>query len=336
MSDHFEYRKRYRSLFWPVVLIGAGAIWLLANLEIIPVRNLWLLIRLWPVLIILAGLDVLFARRLAVVGALLGLMVIAGVVYVIWQGEDLGVQPEPQVKRESISLGLGDIETADFNLDLSVQEASVHPLTDSDLLIAGEIGHYGNLDFTTSGVENAVINLRQTGSFDWYNWFLPEIKGEDLFWDIGLSTEVPFDLDVDASTGKAELDLSGVQLEDFKYDASTGASTIILPASSEGYETRLDASTGSLHVFLPAESNLTVILDGSTGQVTFDVPEGAAIQIEVRNGGTGDLRLPAWIERVQGMGERDEGVYESAGFAEAEYQLVIVIDDISTGSIVFE
>jgi hypothetical protein len=328
MSDQFNNRRRYRSLFWPVVLIGAGAIWLMANLGIIPDRNLWLLIRLWPVLIILAGLDVLFA--------LLGLLVLAGVVYILWQGDDLGLQAEPQVKTETVSLGLGEIETADFNLDLSVQEAFIHPLTDSDLLIFGEIGHFGDLDFTTSGVEDAVINLRQTGSLNWNNWFLPEIQGEDLTWDIGLSTAVPFDLDVDASTGKAELDLSGVQLEDFRYDASTGASTIILPASAEGYETRLDASTGSLHVFLPAESNLTVVLDGSTGRVTFDVPEGAAIQIEVRNGGTGSLRLPDWIERVQGMGERDEGVYESAGFADAEYQLVIVIDDISTGNIVFE
>ncbi|MDY6873333.1 MAG: DUF5668 domain-containing protein [Chloroflexota bacterium] len=336
MSDQFKYQKRYRSLFWPVVLIGAGAIWLMANLEIIPVRNLWLLFRLWPVLIILAGLDVLFAHRLAVVGALLGLLLLAGVVYVLWQGEDLGLQPEPQVEMETISLGLGEVETADFNLDLSVQEASIHPLTNSDLLIFGEIGHFGTLDFNTSGVEDAVINLRQTGSLNRYNWFLPEIRGEDLTWDIGLSTAVPFDLDVDASTGKAELDLSGVQLDDFEYDASTGASTIILPASSEGYETRLDASTGSLHVFLPAESNLTVILDGSTGRVTFDVPEGAAIQIEVRSGGTGSLQLPAWIDRVQGMGEPDEGLYESAGFDEAEYQLVIVIDDISTGKIVFE
>jgi hypothetical protein len=319
-----------------VVLIGAGAIWLLANLEIIPVRNLWLLIRLWPVLLILAGLDVLFARRLAVLGALLGLLVLAGVVYVLWQGDDLGVQPEPQVKTETVSVGIGEIQTAEFNLDLSVQEAFIHPLTDSDLLILGEIGHFGDLVFNTSGVEDAVINLRQTGSLTWYNWFLPEVQTEDLTWDIGLSTEVPFELDVDASTGKSELDLSGVQLDDFEFDASTGASTIVLPASTEGYETRLEASTGSMRVILPAESNLTVILDGSTGRVTFEVPEGAAIQIEVRSGGTGSLQLPSWIERVQGLGDRDEGVYESAGFDDAEYQLVIVIDDISTGNIVFE
>lgn len=336
MSEQNSYQRRYHSLFWPVVLIGAGTIWLLANLEIIPARNLWLLVELWPVLIILAGLDVLFARRLAFVGALLGLLLLAGVVYILWQGETLGVQTDPQVKTETVSVDLGEVTAAEFNLDLSLQEAFIHPLTDSNMLLLGEIGHFGDLAFNVSGVEEAVINLRQTGPLTWYNWFLPEVQTEDLTWDIGLSTEVPFDLDVDASTGKAELDLSGVQLDDFEFDASTGASTIILPASTEGYETRLDASTGSMHVFLPAESNLTVILDGSTGQVTFDVPEGAAIQVEVRSGGTGNLQLPARIVRVQGLADKDEGLYQSEGFDDAEFQLVIVIDDISTGNIVFE
>lgn len=336
MAEQNTFRRRYHSLFWPVVMIGVGAIWLLANLEIIPVQNLWLLVQLWPVLIILAGLDVLFARRLAVIGALLGLLVIAGVVYILWRGDELGVQPEPQVKTETVSVGLGEISAAEFNLDLSVQEALIHSLSDSDMLIWGEIGHFGELDFNVSGVENAIIHLRQTGPLTWYNWFLPEVQSSDLIWDIGLSTEVPFDLDVDASTGKAELDLSGVQLDDFEFDASTGASTIILPASAEGYETRLEASTGSMHVVLPAESNLTVILDGSTGRVTFDVPEGAALQIEVRSGGTGNLQLPSWIEKIEGLADRDEGLYQTEGFDGAVFQLVVVIDSISTGNIVFK
>ena len=52
---------RYRSLFWPVVLIGVGVIWLLANLNVIPAGGLWILARFWPLLLVWIGLDILLA-----------------------------------------------------------------------------------------------------------------------------------------------------------------------------------------------------------------------------------------------------------------------------------
>jgi len=76
----------YRSFFWPVLMLGAGVVWLLINMNIISTENLRILYDLWPILIILAGLDVLFARRLAFIGALLALLLIAGVVYILIYG----------------------------------------------------------------------------------------------------------------------------------------------------------------------------------------------------------------------------------------------------------
>ncbi|HCU57272.1 MAG TPA: hypothetical protein DF984_03440, partial [Anaerolineaceae bacterium] len=89
--------KQYyaHSLFWPIMLIGAGAIWLLYNLNIIPDENLWMLVRLWPVLIILAGINILFARRLAIVGAILGLLVMAGAAYILLYGDELDFVSSP-------------------------------------------------------------------------------------------------------------------------------------------------------------------------------------------------------------------------------------------------
>ncbi len=336
MSENRTYRRHYRSFFWPIVFLGAGVIWLLTNMGIIPSENLWVLIRLWPVLVIIAGLDILFARRFAVIGALLGLLAIAGVVYILLNGSNLGIETAPQPKTETFSAELNGTESASIDLSLSVQESNVHSLSDSGDLILAKIGHIGEIEFSVTGTTAKVVKLRQLGIEGWYNWFLPSIRGEELTWDIGLSPEVPLDLFVDASTGHSELDLSGLELDEFAFDASTGASTIILPASTEGYETRLEASTGAMTVVLPADSNLTVHLDGSTGKITFDVPDGAAVKIEVRDGGTGNLELPDTITKVEGLPDRDEGVYQTAGFDSAEFQLLIVIDDISTGNIAFE
>lgn len=336
MSEHHSHVKHYRSFFWPIVMIGTGVIWLLHNLNMIPTENLWILLRLWPVLIIMAGLDILFARRFALIGALLGLLLIAGVVYVLLLGETLNFVASPVPQTETFSVEVGKATAADLNLELALQETYLHGLSDSNDLFLAKIAHIAAIDFDVSGETTQEISLRQVGSESWYNWFLPQANGEALLWDIGLNPDVPFDIYVDGSTAQSELDLSGVKVSDLEYDGGTGASTIILPASKEGYETRIESGTGAVHVALPEESNLTVWLDSGTGQVVFEAPEDAAVQIEVRSGGTGNLQTPAWITKVSGEAGRDEGFYQSEGFEEAEYQLMIIVEDIGTGNIIIK
>jgi len=334
MSHNQKIRNPYRSFFWPVILLGAGVIWLLSNLKLIPTENLWILLRLWPVLLIMVGLDVLFARRLPLIGALLGLLVIAGVVYILLNGSALGLEREIEPRTESFTVEVGDTTSVDLDLNLSVQETTVNVLQNSTNLLEAEIGHIGEIEFSVLGTDDKHIDLAQVGVESWFSWILPEVEGEELVWDIGLSPEVPFDLNVDASTGSAELDLEGMQLERFRYDASTGSSTIILPAAADGYDTHIECSTGSMEIVFPAESNLTVRLDGSTGRILLDVPEGAPVKVQVIDGGTGSLQLPANMVKVSGREGKDEGVYQTPGFESAAYQLVIIIEDISTGSIV--
>lgn len=334
MSTNIYIKNHHRSFFWPIVMLGVGVIWLLANLEIIPSENLWGLIRLWPALLILAGIDILFSRRLAILGALLGLLLIAAVVAFLLFGDSFGISTAPEIKIETFSVERGEAQSANVNLDLSTQESQIQSLSDSNDLFSAEIGHIGEMAFQVTGGTEKNISLSQTGLESWNDLFLPSLQGEELTWNIGLSPDIPLDLTVDASTGQTEMDLSGLNLEALDYEASTGATTIILPASAEGYEAKLEASTGSMLVVLPAESNLTLRLDGSTGAVTFDAPEGAAIRIEVRSGGTGDLKLPGWITKVGGLADRDEGAYETEGFDRAEYQILILVDDIGTGNIV--
>ena len=43
---------RYRSMFWPVILIGVGVIWLLSNLGLLPAASIAWLLNLWPLILI--------------------------------------------------------------------------------------------------------------------------------------------------------------------------------------------------------------------------------------------------------------------------------------------
>lgn len=335
MSNQYNH-NRVRSLFWPIMLIGAGAIWLLFNLNMIPTENLWILIRLWPILIILTGLNILFTRRLAAIGAILGLLVMAGAAYILMFGDELDFVDSPEPVVEQFSVEMGNTTTANLNLDLSLHEANIHSLSDNNSLFLAEIGHIGDIDFDVSGEEEKTISLRQLGWEFGYQWLQSKLEGEEMVWDIGLSPGIPFDLTVDGSVSGTEMDLSELTLSDFMYDGSTGSATIILPESREGYETRIDGSTGAISVVLPENSNLTIRVDGSTGQIVFDVPDDAAVKVEVLSGGTGNLNSPTRLIKTSGETDRDEGVYQTNGFEEAQYQITIIVEDIGTGNIVIK
>jgi hypothetical protein len=70
-------RRRHFSIFWPVLLISVGVFLFLNNINVIQGSGWDLVLRLWPLLLIVGGLDGLF-RREGLVGAvvLIGLGVV--------------------------------------------------------------------------------------------------------------------------------------------------------------------------------------------------------------------------------------------------------------------
>ncbi len=336
MPGKNHYHQSYRSFFWPVILLGTGVIWLLSNLNIIPSENLWILLRLWPVLFIVAGLDVLFARRLPGIGALLALLVIGGVVYILLFGADLDIEGKPELHTQSFVVDVGNTTLANVELNLSTHETIIQSLTNSSRLIDAQVTHFGEIDFTVTGAEHKWIRLTHRSVLSFFPWFLPEVRDAHLSWNIGFSPEVPLNLVIDTSTGISAIDLSGLNINRFELDGGTGASQVVLGASDTGYEAYITAGTGSLEIIFPEQSSIKVYLKGSTGRIQLQMPEGAAVQIEVLRGGTGDLILPAWITRVSGQQGRDEGVYQSTGFDDAVQQIIVVVENIRTGNIFVE
>jgi hypothetical protein len=80
---------RPRSLFFPMLLIGAGVLWLLVNLGYIPSTNLWALAHIWPILLIGAGLGLILRQYWAEAGIVVSTLIVLGAV--------LGVVYAPQV-----------------------------------------------------------------------------------------------------------------------------------------------------------------------------------------------------------------------------------------------
>jgi hypothetical protein len=78
-------------IFWPLVLVAGGVLWLLANFGVIAGENFFVLFRLWPVLLIAAGLDLLFGRRWPLVSALIAVVTVGLAVVAVVFAPQLGL-----------------------------------------------------------------------------------------------------------------------------------------------------------------------------------------------------------------------------------------------------
>ncbi len=77
--------------FWPVVFIGAGAIWLLVAMKVLPSEQALALLNLWPILLIVAGIDLMVGRRYPVVNLALGLLTVAALFFFAFAGPAFGL-----------------------------------------------------------------------------------------------------------------------------------------------------------------------------------------------------------------------------------------------------
>src|SRR5438093_6888550 len=78
-----RYTYRYRSFFWPALLILAGVVALLVNTGQIPVGRLAQIIDLWPLILVVIGLELIVRRTVHgvagdVAAALIVLLAIGG------------------------------------------------------------------------------------------------------------------------------------------------------------------------------------------------------------------------------------------------------------------
>jgi hypothetical protein len=352
-----RHSYRYRSLFWPLILIAAGVIWLLYSLGVISGSNLAILELVWPVFVIGIGVDLLVGHRSPAAGAIVGVVTIAIVVVLMAVGPGLGWGGTTELKTETFSTPVGEATQAQVEIGLSGNASSIHALpsataTDRPLIYA-TVTHRGTIEFTAKGTTDKKVTL--TSASDW-QWWQHLGGGGETPWDVGLDGNLPLTVVVRASSGSSTLDLSGLQLRALEMHASSGDSQISLPAavpqSAFRPDIQLDSSSGRMDVQAPdaAAFGMSVQMSsgdtrvslgndasgdisfrGSSGSFSLTVRSSQALRVEVKNISSGSVALPDTLTRVSGEGKK--GVWQTAGYDSAAYRVALVIESMSSGSV---
>lgn len=290
---------RRPSLLGPIILIGLGILFLLGNLGM-NTWNIWeALIRLWPVLLIAGGLEVIVGRRNAWAAWLIALLTVALLVAGVFllSGRAAGTI----LAADTITQPLGTAERATVDIGFGAGALTLSSLDDETNLVSANLqrrsGEEIRQDFRMAG-DTAIFTLRSENRTPWLSQ-----SGRGPTWDIRLNQSVPTDLKIATGAGQSTLDLRQVQLTHLAVSTGAGQTLITLPERGV-----LDAkvSTGA-------------------GQAIITIPSGMAARIHV-SAGIGS-------KEVRGNYQRDGDRYVSPNYADATNRVDLEVSG-GVGSIV--
>ncbi|MEJ2759155.1 MAG: DUF4097 family beta strand repeat-containing protein [Anaerolineales bacterium] len=348
MNNH----RNIPNLFWPVIFIGVGSLLFLSNLGMVEPLDFNILWRLWPVFLVVIGVDMLFGRRTrwlaALLTAALGLAVVA---FLYFSPVIMDQLPAPEMVTESFIEPLEDADSADITLDFDRGNLTVDVLDASHNLFEADVTHNEESTFRTSGSGSRSIRLEldEIGVPQFSDLFNQDAQ---VTADVGVASDIPLSLKVNIGSGNAKLYLQDLTLEKLEVDGGSGRIEVSLPtgdypvklgsgsggitiSSAEGASLDMKAEVGSGKIMLTLAEDTAgeVELDSGSGDVTVVIPEGAAVRLDGSTG-SGSVRLPDEFERFSGGEEFSgaQGVWQTPGFEEAVQQILIKFD-IGSGSL---
>ena len=235
-----------RGVFWPLLLIALGVLFLMGNFGLISGVSWRAILSLWPLLLVLIGLDIAFARRWP-------LPTLAAEILVIVAGLALAAT--------SSTVGFFGFPTGGGNgvADVSAPRGGA---TAMSVTVNGGAGHYrvsgGATDLVDAHSANPDLRLRTSGPAARPDLRVDQVGPEGLFRnagqvdiDVHLASDVPTSFTMNSGAGEFDVDLSDVRVTDVRMN--TGASTLrlVLPKPSGDVAVRIDAGASNLVVTVP-------------------------------------------------------------------------------------
>lgn len=282
-----------RGLFWPLLLITVGLVFLLANYGLIGPVSALSVLSLWPLILVLVGIDIAIGRRwpLAALGADV-LVLAAGLALVASQPVTSPFAPFVFVRgngtpgTNTVNVPRSDAKTLTFHLSGGAGTFNVS-------------GGATDLVQATSDQDN--LSLRTTRSGDRLDARVDQSDSGFRFSstsathvNVQLASDVPTSFDMNAGAGEFIVDLHDVKVTD----------------------ARMNVGAASLRIVLPKP----------TGDVAITVTAGASsVVIEIPDGVEARVNTTGAIVSVRSENPRVSGT-ETAGYASAKDRVTLRVN----------
>lgn len=271
---------KYRNIFWGVILILVGVLFILQNLHVIDFEwvRLW---RLWPVILVLWGVSILPANNWIKSGLLV--IVLAGSVYFMldqtidWRVDrnynkgydyefdyDNDYDDHVGVVNQDFNIPFEDsVSMAYLNFDAAAGSFYIDDTTNNLLAFTkkGGVGKYTYAVKRSEDKANIYIE-REDDDLHFNN------KSKSGKIKLALNSEPVWDVNVDIGAAKLDFDLSPFKVKNLDLDCGAASFEIKLGDKYPKSYVNIDAGASEIIIRIPTSSgcdlNLSTVLSGRT------------------------------------------------------------------------
>jgi uncharacterized membrane protein len=224
---------RRSTLFWGLVLLIVGILFLLENIGFLQV-DVWNL--LWPILLITLGVWIIAGR------------------YIKRNQSD-----------EFVSIPLDNAEKATFHIKHGAGRLNISSGADAGFGLQGTFS--GGLDYHTQHIGNILDVTMKTPELDFPIFFGP---GHPLDWSFGLSKDVPLSLKLDTGANEAHIDLRDANVTDIVLKSGASATEITLPSEAGFTQVEVHSGVASLTIHIPEKVAANIRTTGGLSSANID------------------------------------------------------------------
>jgi hypothetical protein len=262
--------------------------------------DIWLTIgRLWPLILVAMGLDIILGRGSGIWPALAILVIILLFASGVWVVQTTGSVFSGELHSQEINQPIGDAIKAKIEVNFGTGQLEIGENAEEDVLVSGviELTDSEVLDNEyrlASGI--AYVLFDSHGQQYYPSWLFGDNRNQTRNWRIYLTNEIPIELIVDIGVGQSEIDLRDIQLS--RLD--------------------IDCGVGEAAVYLPGDGQYTAYVNGGVGQLKVYVPKGLPVQIIVESG--------LGNNTVMGDYHQSGNVYTSSTYKESDERVNLYVD----------
>jgi hypothetical protein len=205
--------RRMGPVFWPILLIAVGVIFLLSNLGMLPFAP-WQLWRLWPLIIIVIGLDVLLES--------------------LWRRGRPGGEP--------LSIDRDSLSEAEVSVEFGAGELRVGAGPTGTKLLEGEFS-----DGAEYQLRNGQVRLYGSRDWNWWGWW--GSRGRQ--WDVRLTPDIPLRLGFQLGACQSTLDLGDLRVTDLALESGAADTRVRFPRAAGMTHARVKSGAASVRLSVP-------------------------------------------------------------------------------------
>jgi hypothetical protein len=258
-----RYTYRYRSFFWPALLILAGVVALLVNTGQIPVDRLYDIVNLWPLILVVIGLELIIRRTVHgtagdVAAALIVVLAIVGAAAYVT------VAPSPNATHTfEASAPVGNATSAHLVIDAGAATLNLSGGTDvgSDLFRA-RIEYSGPKPEVSLDSAHGTLRINQQSS-----GFLV-FQSRRFAVNLQLNPEVAWAVEINTGATTSTINLAHVKVTSLALNSGAARDEITLGSASGVVPVEINGGALTVRVHRPGGTEASVEVSG--GAVNLD------------------------------------------------------------------